>query len=343
MRDGRRTNMRGRFEVEENFSGVVVYRRRMFEDPVLTAYYLNGEPVYADSFLLKRQWWEGLLSEQEAESHLFGDAFEYASGRYGDRYVRHLRRYARETITLTEETVRDFGWEVEAEMTAYAPEEVASMFHVPYGGEQVREDEGRERKMAAELNALGFPVFYISGSKGDPYGFFHTIRAVRRLMDRVSRIVERAEGSIAFVLPLYVIARFDLKDGRAWVVTKDARRMVFALRYLKPAVGVPRDTLQQVAGTRCCRYVIWRGDEGTLSVFDGVGVSNLGAEEVAERVDGYLREYGRLIDVARSRVPFNVPPRMGKMILNQMIEQNPDIGGFVRAFASRFGINLEHE
>ncbi len=335
--------MRATFNIDDNFSGVVVYRRKVFEDPVLTAYYLEGEPVYAESFLIKRRWWEGILSEEEAESHLFGDAFAYALETYGDRYVEHIKAYARETITLTEEIVRDFGWELEAEPTRYPPEEVASMFHIPYGGDSALEEEALKREVAAELNALGFSVFYVSGSKEDPYGFFHTIQPVKRTMDRVTRIANRYDGSVAFVLPLYAIARFDLDEGRVWVVTKDARKLVFALRYLKSAKDVPEDVLNGIAGTRCCRYVIWRTGEGTFSVFDGTRMLSLGPEEVVETVERYLSEYDRALSMALSRIPANVPPKMGKMLLHRMVVRNPDIRGFMEDFSSSFGITLDYE
>ncbi len=342
MRNEYKTKMEEIFSIDDNFSGVVVYRRRVFEDPVLTVYYLRGEPVYAESFLIKRRWWEGLLSDEEAENHLFDDAFGYASERYGNRYVEHIKEYARETITLTAETVRDFGWELEAEPTEYLPEEVASMFHIPYGRNETVQ-EVRERDLTSELNALGFPVFYVSGSRGDPHGFFHTIRPVKRVMDRVTRVVEGLQGSLAFVLPLYIVARFDLEEGRAWVVTKDVRRLMFALRYLDPVKGIPENVLNEMAQIRCCRYVIWRSSEDTFSVFDGSELRTLNAEEVTETVDGYLNEYDRILSMALSRIPSNVPPKMGKMLLHQMLSRNPRIGEFLEDFSSRFGINLDHE
>ncbi len=329
------------FNVGSEFSGVVVYRRKVFEDPILTVYYLKGEPIYAESFVMKRRWWEGLLSEEEVERHIFGDMFRYAYETYGERYVSHLKRYAKDTVSLTEDMVRDFGWELEAEATEDPPEDMAAMFHVPYEAGSTSEERALE--IASKLNAFGFPVFYVSGSGDDPHGFFHAVRTNREVMDKVAGIFEEIGGSIAFVLPLYIIARLDLDGGRAWVVTKDARKLALALRYLRSAEDVPDRVLNEVIDTLCCRYVVWRGEKGTFYVFDGAKTLSLGSEETVETVERYLRTYDRILNAALSSLPSGIPSKMGRMLLYEITTRHPDTEGFVGEFSRRFGVKLDYE
>ncbi len=329
----------------QKFSGAVVYRRKIFGDPVITVYYLRGEPIYAESFLVKRRWWEGLLSEEEAENQLFGDIFGYASKVYRDSYAEHLRKYAKEIISIAEEIIKDFGWELDIEKIEYSAEDISSMFHISLAEKQViNENESKERKIVSNLNALGFLTLYISSEDGrwNDYGFSKTLGFMKRTVDEIMQKMRETNGSFALVLPLYIIAHLDTEERKVWIATKDIYKLAFALNYLKPAENISENLLKQIT-FHCCKFVIWKTHGDTFSLFDGTKTQMLNLTDIMEKVDKYLKDYDRILREAQSRMPSNVPPKMKEMLLHKMVIKNPDIRDFAEEFASHFSITLDYE
>lgn len=330
------------FSVNADFSGLVVYRRKRFDDPVLSVYYVKGKPVYVDSFLIKEMWWEGLLSKEEVDNNMFGDVFGYAAKKCGRRYVEHLIRKSEDLVNCTVQIVEDFGWVVEAEPHPSTPEEVERMFHlkVEGGGEK----EGPE-DIRINLNALGFPIFYVRGhEKGDNARvFFSTVEGTkapaRWIMDRADDL----EGSAMFVLPLFILGHLSLNKGGAWIVTKDIRKGVLALKYTSPLKGIPENFLRDARKARCCRYVIWNVGDGKMALYDTVRVNLMTADEVIGVVENYLQSYNRLLTEVYDRIPSHSPPRMRKMLIHQIAGRNPRIEDFTDEISSRFGIRFDHE
>ncbi len=327
------------FSVDRNFSGLVVYRRKVLEDPVLSAYYVRGKPVYADSFLIKEMWWEGLLSKEEVDNNLFGDVFGYAAKKYGKRYVEHLVRKSEDLINRTVQIIQDFGWEVDAEPYPSTPEEVERMFHLGvYRREKSPED------IRINLNALGFPIFYVPGYEESKNArvFFSTLEGTKRPVRWIMEKVGELEGSVMFVLPLFILGYLNLNKGRAWIVTKDIRKGVLALKYASPLKGTPGELLKEVEKARCCRYVVWNAGDGKIALYDKGRINLMAADEVIGVVEDYLRSYNRLLTDVFNRISSHTPPRMRKMLIHQIAERNPYIGDFVREVSSRFGINFDH-
>ncbi len=328
------------FSVDRNFSGLVVYRRKVLEDPVLSVYYVRGKPVYVDSFLIKEMWWEGLLSKEEVDNNLFGDVFGYAAKKYGKRYVDHLLRKSEDLMNRTVQIIEDFGWEVEPEPYPSSSEEVGSMFHLGV----YREEESPE-DIRINLNALGFPIFYVRGYEEDENAliFFSTVESMKRPVRWVMERAEDLEGSVMFVLPLFILGHLNLNKGRAWIVTKDIRKGVLALKYTSPLKGTPGDLLKEVEKARCCRYVVWNVGDGKIALYDKGRINLMTADEVIVAVEDYLQSYNRVLTKAYTEIPSHTPPRMRKMLIHQIAERNPHIEDFVNEVSSRFGIRFDHE
>ncbi|MEO0215365.1 MAG: hypothetical protein ABIL12_07680 [candidate division WOR-3 bacterium] len=96
-------------------TGILRVYRKMFGDPLLYVTFLKGTPVYAYSFLVKEKWYDGLLSYEEVENNLFGNLFEYAFKKHGQKYVEHLVVYSNRVIQEALTGAVENNWQLEAE------------------------------------------------------------------------------------------------------------------------------------------------------------------------------------------------------------------------------------
>ncbi len=113
--------------VDSKKTGILRVIRKNFQDPLLHVAFLRGFPLYAYSFLVKDKWYEGLLSREEIENNLFGNIFEYAFKKYGERYLKHMAEYSKEVIQRALKGAMENGWQLETEFMEESEDTIREM------------------------------------------------------------------------------------------------------------------------------------------------------------------------------------------------------------------------
>ena len=321
----------------EHKSGLLIIRRKIFNDPLIVAYLLNGKPIFAESFTFKRKWWEGLIDEDEYNRALESqNPFLFVAQRYGEQYYAHLKRYAREVMETALKKARKYGWNLESEFHPIPSEEIEHNFgistHTPAWGVSV------ERRM----REMGFDIFYIDG-KEDFWGFFKTISTIADSIRKVVDKLSDTTGSFAFLLPLYILLRLDFGDVKVCTITKDVNRAIRALLDTPAPTAIPISSLEIVKNERCCRMLFWRSKYGEVMSADEEMLYESTFPELTHLVENYLEMYERKIRKAIELVPSTLPDRMKEMLIQEMVFQNMYPDEFEEAFASRFSMRLEDE
>ncbi|NPB04662.1 MAG: hypothetical protein GXO39_09700 [Thermotogae bacterium] len=320
----------------EKGSGLLIVRRKIFNDPLLIAYILNGEPIFAESFTFKGRWWEGLMGENEYTRSLeTGNPFLFAAQHYGEKYRAHIKEYARKVIETALKEAKEYGWKLESEFHPLPSEEIEHNFGISL---QINVTSG----VAGRIREMGFDIFYIDGEE-DFLGFFKTISTIADPVRKVVESLRDTGGSFAFLLPLYILLRLDFGDVKVCTVTKDVGRAIRSLRATLTPTEVPLMALIQIETDRCCRYTFWRSKYGETLLVDGKQLRELSFTETVRILETYLDTYERKIRRAVELVPSTLPNRMKEMLIQEMVFQNMSPDEFEEAFASRFSMRLEDE
>ncbi len=126
-------------------SGVLLIKRSAFKDPFLTAYFYKGKLLHATSFVAKRMWWEGILSDEEVLSGSeSGNLFRYAAERYGEAYLDHLVSHAKVVVRESLEFAGKSGWEILPEVYPMEEDELERMFGLDIIREAQRRREAQK-------------------------------------------------------------------------------------------------------------------------------------------------------------------------------------------------------
>ncbi|NPB04297.1 MAG: hypothetical protein GXO39_07800 [Thermotogae bacterium] len=333
----------------ENSTGLITFRRKTFGDPLLSVYMLRGEPVFAESFLIKRKWWEGLLEKVDVENNLFGDVFAFAKNKHGQNFIQHLKNYSKEVAEVALDMARNFGWELEIETSPFSPEEIEEMFHVR--AERITSDAAiriqsetskDQEKLSLDLRAFGFPIFHIPNDGKNRSNFFRVIHPMRNGWEVASKLLERVRGSVALVFPLFLVARLELNAIGAWVVSKSVRKIIFALERFEPVEEIPENVLQGMEVTMCCRFVFWMSKDKNFILYDPLNsnLTYLTPDELERLLNDYFSVYEKLLQRAERAIPANLPPKMRARLLKEMMGRNPCTQNFAEEFHKRFGVNL---
>ncbi len=320
-------------------SGLLIMRRKIFNDPLLIAYLLNGEPIFAESFTFKSRWWEGLMGEEEYNEALeSGNPFLFAAQRYGERYRTHMNEYARKVMETALREAREYGWKLESEFHPIPSEEIEHSFGISLRVEPT----DVTLSVARRMREMGFDIFYIDGRE-DFLGFFKTISTVADPVRKVVEGLSDTAGSFAFLLPLYVLLRLDFGDVKVCTITKDVGRAIRSLRSTPVPTEVPLTSLTRIKRERCCRFVFWGSKYGEALRSDGETLHEITFDELVRSVEDYLERYEEKIRKAVELVPSTLPNRMKEMLIQEMVFQSVSPEEFEEAFASRFSMRLEDE
>ncbi len=312
-------------------NGVLICKRKFFQDPFLIVYVFNGEPVYAESFLVKEKWWEGLLSDEEVEEHIFDNLYRYAFKKSGERYLRRLREYTYKVIEDALRMAEDYGWEMEEEFTDLSPERIAAMFSLVPDRAKPSEDPIR----------VGFVNTYVAGAEG-LNDFLRMLGPMRENALKVMQEFEDFEGSVGFVLPLYNLVRIDLKHDRVWAVAEETETFVRSLLHFKKPfdVSVP-DISEKVKASRV-KWAVWGYGKDRVILCDSEDALMLHRDEAVEVVRSYHERLRRILNsIPIERV--QVPRGMVEMMLRNAMARNPDPDTLVKEIESSLGVSVETE
>ena len=312
-------------------NGVLVYRRRLFQDPLLTVYVFNGEPVYAESFLVKEKWWEGLLSDDEVETYVFDNLYRYAFQKNGDRYLQRLKEYTQRVIENAIKTAMDNGWELEKEFMDIPPEKIASMFSIL---------PDKDTRTYDPLN-MGFVNTYVEGSE-DLNDFLRMFGPIRENVLKLMRAFGDFEGSIGFVLPVYNLVRIDLGHERVWAIADDPETFVRSLLHFKKPfdVSVP-DITEKVKESRVM-WAMWGYGKDRIILCDSEDVRMLRRDEGVGIVRSYHERLRRILNA----IPLDqvqVPKKMVEIMIRNAMARNPDPNALVKEVESRLKVSVETE
>ncbi len=155
-------------EISRSKRSVVLHlKRQYFGDPLLTVYFVKGRPLMANSFVVKRPWYAGILSEEEVEQ-AGGNLVSYAYEKLGNRLVEHLESYSKDVIDrVIKESVRN-NWHLEVHTSDLKEKTVERLFG---RGEEVvlkPEKEVGSLSVLSELSSIGITsVSFLNG--GAPF------------------------------------------------------------------------------------------------------------------------------------------------------------------------------
>ncbi|NPB03505.1 MAG: hypothetical protein GXO39_03700 [Thermotogae bacterium] len=93
-------------------SAVVRLKRKLFEDPLLTVFFIRGDMILANSFVENTPWHRGVLSEEDLERGK-ENLLAYAFSIHGDKLFTHLRQYTKRVVEKVLEEAQRNGWEYE--------------------------------------------------------------------------------------------------------------------------------------------------------------------------------------------------------------------------------------
>ncbi len=312
-------------------NGVLVYRRRLFQDPLLTVYVFNGEPIYAESFLVKERWWEGLLSDDEVEAHVFDNLYRYAFRKNGDRYLRRLKEYTQRVIESAMRIAMDNGWELEKEFTYLPPEKIASMFSIL---------PDKDTRTYDPLN-MGFVNTYVEGSE-DLNDFLKIFGPMRENVLKLVQTFGDFEGSIGFVLPLYNLVRIDLEHERVWATAEDPEAFVRSLLHFKKPfdVSVP-DITEKVKDSRAM-WAAWGYGKDRIILCDSEDARMLHRDDAVRVVRSYHDRLRRILNA----IPLDkvqVPKKMVEIMIRNAMARNPDPNALVKEVEGRLRLRVSVE
>ncbi len=310
-------------------SGHIVVKRKIFGDPVMSVYVLEGEPIYADSVLSDVRWYSGILGSENFENDFMQNFFHVAYRKMGEGYIDLMKENAKRIIEETMRKAQEYGWELEVEGEEIPPEDILAMF-LPK-----TDDEDTVKR----LETLGIKAFY-SGDKE----FEKFLRALNLDPYSVIRPLENAKGAHSVAFPSGIVARVPYGGRIVWLYTNDLERLKVVCDYIRNDEFDELDwantefsksavfAVSKLSQDRFALAEIERGKVKTVNYTD--------EDTLFAVLENYYRQINELVSKAIARMPSNLPPRMREIEIRRLISQHPRPEDFKKAFKLKYGYDF---
>ncbi|NPA79722.1 MAG: hypothetical protein GXO29_01545 [Thermotogae bacterium] len=322
-------------------SSVVELRRKNFDDPLLTMYFIKGRLLLAHSFITSEPWYSGILEPDELNRD---DLFAHAYRKLGDRLFEHLERYSKDVMRKALQEAVANGWDFEIKMTPLKREAIEQMFGK--GKEISLSEEVPERySVLLSLSAMGVLRVLLDGTTepSDPdlkvLEDAHTAIRSMGIMGHYILFFHNAVFLYGQVKGTAFIGEMNYSPNFSRVFPLIKRESVIVPEFLQ-TYPWPADTPQ---GRPFAVYFKYRG-KGVLATFganeSGIYVKRLSLEspeEVVEMVEGVRKEAFDLLERITEEVK-DMPKSLVRLKMRRLMAKYPDPRELERAVKKEFGI-----
>ena len=148
--------------IREGKSVVIRLRRVPFDDPLLTAYFVKGKPIMANSFVVHKPWYAGLINGEELDS-VRDNLVAYAYRKHGKALFSHLERYARTVMESVLREIKENGWDFSISVDDLREEAIKRLFGT--GSDlSFKVEADSTLSLLPELNSMGITsVSFVEG------------------------------------------------------------------------------------------------------------------------------------------------------------------------------------